>query len=140
MKIKILLAMFLALSLAACNTTPDTKLPPTNDFVIVHPDPVPALDLNKVEWQIWNLERITQESKKPENKDKTYYVLAPEQATALFDNLIDISDVLKKSTKSIEHYRTSIDEYNAKKDKAEAEAKAAAEEAASKSKKGKKDK
>jgi len=135
---KLLMAAFLALSLAACNTTPDTKLPPTNDFVIVHPDPVPALDLRTVEWQIWNLERITQEAKKPENKDKTYYVLAPDQATALFDNLIDISDVIKKSTKSIEHYKTSIDEYNDKKAKAEAEAKAAEE--AAKAKKGKKDK
>ena len=75
---------------------------------------------------------------KPENKDKAYYVLAPEQATALFDNLIDISDVMKKSSKSIQHYRTSIDEYNAKKAKAEAEAKAAEE--AKNTKKGRKDK
>ena len=119
MKNKILLAFALAIALVGCRSTEVKPVPP-EDFVIVHPDRAPALNLERVEWEVWNRDRIVVEGAKEENRDKVFYILTPDQASKLFSNLIDISDYISKSVENNTFYKTSIDDY--RKSKIEADA------------------
>lgn len=124
MKMKYLLIAVLAVSVSGCALFKQKPCPPTTDFVIVNPDRTPELDLKPVEWEVWNATKMAEEAAKPENKDNIIYVLRPQQATNLFDNLIDISDLTSKSLKNNSYYQKAVDDYRAAKAK-EAEAKAA---------------
>ncbi|QDJ96396.1 hypothetical protein Xoosp13_210 [Xanthomonas phage Xoo-sp13] len=121
MKNNILLSVLLAMVLASC-ATGQKVVPTTQEFVIVDPDATPVLNLKTVEWDVWNRQEMAEEAAKDSNKDKVYYVITPEQATNLFDNLIAISDLVSKSVESNKFYKKSIDEYRKAKAKAEKDA------------------
>lgn len=108
-------AIFLSLLLVGCKSVPcDCKIPPPNTFVVVDPEPVPELDLNEVEWQVWNQTRLTQESANPSNKDKVFFVLTQEQANNLFENLNAISDAFLKSTTINKYWQDAVNDYRKK--------------------------
>lgn len=118
MKRNIIFALFLSLIVVACSPAKPT-LPP--DFVIVHPDPTPELNLKEVDWQVWNQRKMVEEGAKSSNKDKVVFVLEPEEADKLFKNLVDISDSYAKSTHSNQYYHNAIEEYLKNKKAQEAE-------------------
>lgn len=116
-----ILVIVLALLVTAC--TGNVKPQPVNEFVIVHPDATPELNLKKVDWQVWNQAKLAEEGADTKNVDKVFYVLTPAEADKLFKNLIDISDSYAKSRESNTYYYDSIEDY-LKRKKIEAEAKA----------------
>lgn len=127
MKSKILVSMMLALILTSCATTKVPVATTTQEFVVVDPDATPILNLKTIEWDVWNRQELADEAAKESNKDKVYYILTPEEATKLFDNLISISDLVSKSIENNKFYKKSIDEYRKAKVKAEKEAAASKE-------------
>lgn len=111
----ILAVILIIISVSACggkNTKPN--IPPPLEFVVVDPEPIPVLDLNEVEWGVWNQSRLAQESVNSENKDKVFFVLTQEQANDLFENLNDISDAFAKSIAINKYWQKAVDDYRKK--------------------------
>lgn len=109
--------------LVACQ---NVKPQPVNEFIIVHPDATPELNLKNVDWQVWNQAKLAEAGADTKNADKVFYVLTPQEADKLFKNLIDISDSYAKSRESNEYYYDAIEDYLKRK---KVEAEAAAKEA-----------
>lgn len=110
----ILSVIVLALVLTGCNKNCKCDIPPPNEFVVADPEPTPELNLNTIDWQVWNQSRLAQEGAKTENKDKVFFVLTQEQANLLFDNLNKVSDAFSKSIATNKYWQKAVDDYRAK--------------------------
>lgn len=106
----IVIVLATAMLLSGCKYFDGPEVPP-QEVVIIKPDPVPEFKARKVEFEIWDQKRIAVEAAK-NNGDKIWYVLTPEHATNLFDNLIDLSDILGKTKNQVKYYQDGIDQHN----------------------------
>lgn len=116
MKSKLFVIM-LATFLTACAAKPEVVKPVVvKDFVIVDPDPVPEVQLDKPEWKVWNTKQLADESVKPENTDSVFYVLSQTEFTKLMNNLVEISDRISRYRVNTNYYDTRIKEYRKSKE------------------------
>lgn len=95
----LLLAILLPLMVVGCKSVGDRQELRDSEFVIIDPERIPALSLNEVEWDVWEVD------------GEIYYVLTASEADKLFTNLIKISDTFSKSREVNTYYRNSVDEY-----------------------------
>jgi len=108
---KILILLLIAF-LTACSGSKEVIKPVVvKDFVIVDPDPVPPLTLDKPEWKVWNTKQLAENATKPENADSVFYVLSQTEFSILMDNLVEISDRISKYKVNILYYDKRIKEY-----------------------------
>lgn len=107
---KILFLLLVSFTLIGCKSI-EHRIPPSNEFVILDPEKVPAIVMADVEWQVWDKNRIIEEASKTTNSNDVFYVLESDQVEKLFTNLIKISDTFSKSREVNHYYNKSINEY-----------------------------
>lgn len=109
MKHIVLLMMLMALT--ACGKM---NVKPDNTFVIVHPDPVPTLQLDSPHFTVANQSELKVIATDPSKANEVWYILDESQFKLMMGNLIGISDNLAKSKLNNEYYYKSIEDYKKK--------------------------
>lgn len=98
------------LILVGCKTI-EHRTPSPNEFVIIDPERSPPLVMEDFKWEVWDKNRIIEESQKENNTNDIVYVLFPDQLEKLLDNIIKVSDAYSKEREINKYYRKSINEY-----------------------------
>ncbi len=122
---KLILILLLSLAAVGC-TQKNVKTDPVivQDFVIVDPDPIKPVTMDRPQWMVWNRSQLSVQAVNPDNENEVFYVLSQEEFKKLVDNLIQVSDTLGKSFKTNQYYQKAINDYRAKKAKTNAATKA----------------